>query len=928
MNEAARARTGIDRSHISPVTTREELIYLLSRACELEHGLACLYLFAAYSLKSDVQEGGVTEEQLDMIRDWKGQLVGVAIGEMLHLAQVSNMLTAIGGAPNFRRTNFPLPATAYPFGVAMTLEPFSEATIERFVTYELPEEGVLSPEEHRTYEEIRSRVIAAQGTLPSPLDDVVTEDGLEPFDVDFSTVGEFYHKIETGFENIPEEELFIGPPEAQANGLYVDLGSDLVAVVNRDASRAAIEMIIEQGEAPTGAYPDAHFVIFDTIRKQHAEVVAKAREAGKDFDPVRPVASNPMTRYYEDTSGGAVIRDPLTHEAADLFNVAYDTMLSMLMRFFARTEESDAELEHLSRTTLRLMTSVLRPLAEALTKMPMDPAGMPGVTAGPGFGYNRDVRLLAHKQSAWAFFGERLWQLAQASTKLRQNPGLPTEIIEATAALQDLACQFAPKEGPRSVEAKVAELRRLEAGLGIVIQSSLHGPYLATNVESLQDYLGVPIPTRPEMALCRCGASGIKPFCDGSHARIGFTGRKSENRTPDQLDAYAGKEITILDNRGVCAHSGFCTDRLSEVFRLRQEPWIDPDGAKREAILKAVKACPSGALGYALRGTERAADVDQDRPPAIEVSKDGPYRITGAIKLLDAHGQEEVPGAGSSAEHYSLCRCGQSPNKPFCTGMHWYVGFKDPQLPEDREPTMFEWVGGFPALTRLTTLFYEKYIPQDPLLAPLFANMQTDHPQRVAAWLGEVFGGPSVYDEKYGGYEHMLSQHLVKSLTETQRARWVALLTRAADEAGIASDAEFRSAFAAYIEWGSRLALENSTPGAHPPQHMSVPRWGWGVAGPPTARVSALASEAKEEAIDLPEPGEPVSFDKHIKPLFRTEDRDAMTWAFDLASYEDVSRHAAAICERIQDGSMPCDIEWPEKKMEVFKRWSDSGKAK
>jgi truncated hemoglobin YjbI len=240
---------------------------------------------------------------------------------------------------------------------------------------------------------------------------------------------------------------------------------------------------------------------------------------------------------------------------------------------------------------------------------------------------------------------------------------------------------------------------------------------------------------------------------------------------------------------------------------------------------------------------------------------------------------------------------------------------------------MFEWAGGFPALTLMTTLFYEKYVPQDPLLAPQFANMQADHPQRVAAWLGEVFGGPAVYDEKYGGYEHMLSQHLGKSLTEAQRARWVALLTQAADEAGIPSDAEFRSAFAAYLEWGSRLAVENSTPGAHPPEQMPVPKWGWGVAGPPTGRISALAPEV-EEAVDLPRPGEPVSFEQHIKPLFRTEDRDAMSWAFDLASYEDVSRHAASILDRIQDGTMPCDITWPEEKLEVFKRWVDSGKAK
>ena len=101
----------------------------------------------------------------------------------------------------------------------------------------------------------------------------------------------------------------------------------------------------------------------------------------------------------------------------------------------------------------------------------------------------------------------------------------------------------------------------------------------------------------------------------------------------------------------------------------------------------------------------------------------------------------------------------------------------------EQEPTLFEWAGGFPALTRMTRIFYGRYVPQDPLLAPLFANMSPDHPERVAAWLGEVFGGPKAYSEGYGGYERMVSQHLGKALREEQRARWVELLSKSADDA-------------------------------------------------------------------------------------------------------------------------------------------------
>ncbi len=451
-----------------------------------------------------------------------------------------------------------------------------------------------------------------------------------------------------------------------------------MAIVDRASACAAIERIVEQGEAPTSDHPDAHFWVFDNVRTQFAEAMAQAEQTGIPFEPVRPVVSNPMTHFYEDTSGGIVIHDPFTHGVADLFNVAYDTMLLILLRFFAHTEETEAQLEHLSRATLRLMTTVIRPLAEALTKLPVDRVRLPGRTAGPGFGYNRDVHLLPHKQSAWVFFSERLWQLAVAATKLRLNPSMPTEIQEAAAALQDLACQFAPPDGPRDVAAKVAELKQMQAELGHSIQASLNGPYLVTNADALVNWLGECIPARPQMALCRCGGSAIKPFCDGTHARIGFTGQKDPQRVPDRSDTYIGQQVTVLDNRGLCAHSGFCTDRLASVFRLGQDPFVDPNGARMDEIIRAVRACPSGALSYAIDDREAREQVDQDRPPAIEVSKDGPYRITGGIPLKDGQGNDAPRNQGASLEHYSLCRCGHSQNKPFCSGMHWYVNFHDP----------------------------------------------------------------------------------------------------------------------------------------------------------------------------------------------------------------------------------------------------------
>jgi truncated hemoglobin YjbI len=324
--------------------------------------------------------------------------------------------------------------------------------------------------------------------------------------------------------------------------------------------------------------------------------------------------------------------------------------------------------------------------------------------------------------------------------------------------------------------------------------------------------------------------------------------------------------------------------------------------------------------------TRDVADHHGQREPAIEVTKDGPYRITGAIPLFTADGTPQARAQGASLEHYALCRCGHSQNKPFCSGMHWYIDFKDPVADPEQTPTMFEWCGGLPALTRMTRLFYEKHVPQDPLLAPLFANMSADHPQRVARWLGEVFGGPPCYSSEHGGYPRMLSQHIGKGLTEDTRARWVTLLFESAREVGLPNDPEFRSAFSSYIEWGSRLAVENSQTQAKPPEHLPMPQWSWGTAGPPGTRISALNTDAVEsEPVVLPAADEPVSFKKHIKPLFRARDRQSMKFVFDLWSYTDVKQNADSILERLHNGSMPCDGAWPAAKIDAFRRWIQTG---
>jgi len=203
-----------------------------------------------------------------------------------------------------------------------------------------------------------------------------------------------------------------------------------------------------------------------------------------------------------------------------------------------------------------------------------------------------------------------------------------------------------------------------------------NGPYYLLNdmevkpVPNLRRASGEACATVRGVALCRCGASKNKPFCDGSHSTIGFSDRNAADPGKDERKSYAGRRITILDDRSICSHAGFCTDELESVFRQHDEPWIAPDGAEMEKIIATIRKCPSGALGYAIDGVEAEAP---ERPPMITVTDSGPYAVTGGVELMGVKFAQ-----GASTEHYTLCRCGASKNKPLCDGSHWNAGFRDP----------------------------------------------------------------------------------------------------------------------------------------------------------------------------------------------------------------------------------------------------------
>ena len=1023
---------------------REALIYMLCEAAELEHGIMCQYLFAAFSLKQQIDEG-LTDEQLDAVNRWRTTILHVAAEEMLHLALVHNVLSAIGSAPHLGRPNLPAPASHYPAGVNLTLVRFGEDALRHFMFLERPE----------------GMELEGAASIDVPLHDAVplmSERDIVPRLQDFATVGHLYRSIEQGLarlcEKYGERNLFIGPPDAQAAGEHFRW-SELRPVTDLASAQQALDTILEQGEGARGDWKDAHFGQFVAILDEYRAI----RERDPGFEPARPVMFA-TARPGEHDPTVPLIGDRVSARCVDLFNVSYEILLLGLERYFAHTEENDAQLKTLADAAINLMVGVLAPLGQIITTLPAGPAH-PGANTGPSFElfYESDY-LMPHLAAAWTMLEERLRQASDFAQEIQgiAAPSLAPKLEPVAAALAGIADMLAahfPEWGAtsryvgepapdtseqtgavtireradalaaRAHEASAPDqlsllvvrthalvlsaidgdlsraasllhgvlaplvraseldgavsagklpaeqapaagldgslwqlaiaattlsgaagsgeaagwLKLAAARLGqltdtlapgatvptgperqAALQSAQNagaptitlvpgGPLIATDIELVTDWLGTPQTPRRLRALCRCGRSGEKPNCDASCLRDGFDDRKDPKRVPDRRDTYSGMQVTIFDNRGICQHSGYCTDRLATVFHTDGDPFVTPSGGRMDEIINAVRACPSGALSYAVDRAESRAHVDRDgtRPAAIEITRDGPYRITGAIALVDADGSPVERAEGASSEHYALCRCGQSRNKPYCSGMHWYAGFTDPQPASAANRTIYEAAGGMPALTRMTNMFYEKLAADDPLLAPLYATIPPSEPERLARELAWLTGAGADRPERPG----LLPPESHDTLTAEARERWVELMCLAAQQARLAEQPEFHATLRANLDLYSRTDTQAGSS-----------RFTW-VKRPPTP--TDRQEHEPETAVELPAAGEPVGFTAHIKPMFRDRDRTSMRFAFDLWSYDDVRTNAQGILERIKAGTMPCDGPWPAEWVDVYERWTQSG---
>jgi Ferritin-like len=408
---------------------REALIYMLCEAAELEHGIMCQYLFAAFSLKQRGDEGLAAEELMAVSR-WRGVIAHVATEEMLHLALVQNLLTAIGAAPHLARPNLPAPARHYPAGVNLTLVPFGEPALRHFMFLERPEGMELK---------------GAEG-IDAPVHEAVplmAESDIVPQPQDFATVGHLYRSIEHGIDRLAEKfgerHLFVGPPRAQATSEHFHW-PELVAVTDLASAHRAIDTILEQGEGARGHWQNAHFGQFVQILDEYRQL----RAATPTFEPARPVLFATVRPSHHDATVPRITED-VTSRCTDLFNVGYEILLQTLQRYFAHTEETDAQLTTLSSAAIALMAGVLKPLGDLLATLPVGPE-QPGMTAGPSFElfYENDY-LMPHRDAAWALLEERLREAANFCNLIQESSDarVATELENIRTALLGVADSLA-----------------------------------------------------------------------------------------------------------------------------------------------------------------------------------------------------------------------------------------------------------------------------------------------------------------------------------------------------------------------------------------------------------------------------------------------------------------------------------------------------
>jgi CDGSH-type Zn-finger protein/uncharacterized Fe-S cluster protein YjdI len=650
------------------IQDREELIYLLCEAAEFEHTVMCSYLYAQWTLKCG-QDEGVTPTELAAIERWRRSLAQVALEEMLHLSLVNNLLLALGAAPHLWRPAFPVRPGHFPADVLMSLTPFGEAALDHFMYIERPE-GLDLADGAGFGHALHYRRIARPDMLaPSPQD--------------YSSQGHLYHGILQGLvrlsEQIGEERVFVGHDQAQVSVEEFGLPG-LFKICDLASAHRAVEEIVLQGEGAPAHRDDSHFARFKLIRSELGEL----RAARQEFEPARPVVSNPMLGDAGITRDRVRVVEPLAGQVIDLGNSIYMLMIRALSQVFAPAPLPRALRLELATSSNALMSALGR-VADVATRLPID-AERAGSAAAPNFELPGSAGGLVQTCAA-RILGERSSELGAAARRLARV----VPLTDVANNLELLARRFEEMH------------LRFEPHLG----------------EAVDRVAQLSVPATP----VRVAASAAElPNIQAAGA----------------LDVARTDAITLRFDGRRCIHSRHCVLEAPNVF-LANSPgaWIHPEAESVEHCVHIAHSCPSGAITY-----ERHDGGPQESAPSVNVVRvreNGPYAVHARLESTAAEfrvtlcrcgrsnrkpycdGSHAAAGFSASGEPASiasdplaerggrltilplpdgplqlsgnveicsgtgrtvmrtqsarLCRCGASGSKPFCDGSHARIGF-------------------------------------------------------------------------------------------------------------------------------------------------------------------------------------------------------------------------------------------------------------
>ena len=647
--------------------TREQLLYWLHEASEIEHHLMCCYLYAAFSLKHD--DARWTAEQRAAVSRWRRAIVSVAMEEMTHMALVGNLVSALGGTPHLGRLSLPVDSGPYPAGFVIRLAPFCAATIEHFKFLERPQAAALTDgqgfEQSATYHR------------------AVPEGRLSPGPRDYSTVGELYDVLAESLKAMSaafgEASLFIGDPALQLDSALTPLPG-VAPVTDLASALVAISTIVTQGEGAGEEECDSHFMRFTRISTELAEL----RAQDPTFEPAWPAATNPVMNVPVKAAAERVhIDHPLVSRWLDIGNAIYTTSLRCLLQGFGAADRK------IKGTWLSVSYTLMRavvPVAQGLAARPAH-ADRALPHAGLTFTPLRGLTILPSSRAAQVL-SERLGQLVERAQILPVQlvdgeteetwPKVISVLEEQQAVLRSLAglADTVPPPAPQKPQRREPSPSAVVSHPEVRVAPETVRGRAVTVIFDAQRCIHSRhcVLDAPTVFKANTPGEWIFPDTVTTEALVGVahncpSGAISYSRHdggPEE-EAPLVNQLRVRENGPYAIHATLQVGDSPDGFRATlcrcgqsaRKPWCD--GSHASVGFSATGEPPTGALDPL---TPRGG------PLQVLPLRDGPLQVHGPLEICSGTGR-----AVARVTQARLCRCGQSRNKPFCDLSHMAAGF-------------------------------------------------------------------------------------------------------------------------------------------------------------------------------------------------------------------------------------------------------------